>query len=388
MNARHYGTIGAREVMWWAVASFLGLGRLTFPREFVTSSGMGAAYAFALMCALTYGSTLLIVFVMRHFPGQSAIDVAVMSLGWVGRVFESLMGAIMTLILAETYRLFAFMLHESMLQHTPAWVILALAAIAAAYGTKAGVEAVSRSLQLLTPLFLVIAIVGFIPAYWGVRLTFLIPHWAGWRPELLGTYRGVFILSGLQNVFIFAGFARPHGFRKSVIAGITVDLAVLALVFAATVGSFGVDTLPLVSWPGALIARAVDLHGFYIERIGYVSMIAVTGAVILFLIQTTLTSAIAITQILALKPRAYPTVGYALVALSAGGALLIPNVTVAEAIAVTLVSPLTLFMLLLKPVVLWVASAVSLKKAGGGDTPSASWRRRGEPRPALRGTAR
>ena len=349
--------------MWWAAASFLGLGRFTFPRDLVASAGMGAAYAFFLVCAVAYGSSLLILGLMRRHPGWTAIEIAAASLGWAGRIFESLMGAIMLLVLAEGYRLFVFLLHESTLPHTPGWALLVLAAVATAYGMAVGVLPVSRTLQFLVPLLAAISVVGFVPALANVRVAFLIPHWTGWRREITGVYRGSFILAGLQCLFIYSGFARQPGrLRREVLAGVTLNMAILAFVFVTTMGSFGADAMPLVSWPAPMIARAIDLHGFYLERIGYISMIAVIGAIVLFLIETTLVTAIAFTQTLALRPSSHTAVGYVVVAATAIGALFIPNVNVAEYIAVNIVSPLTLFMLVVKPVLLWAASKAFLRK--------------------------
>ena len=358
-----FGRVSPPEVLWWTTVGFLGLGRFTFPRELVGYSGMGAVYGFAMLCAVAYGSGLLIVALMRRFPGWTAIEIAVATMGTGGRVFEFVMGSIMLLILAEAYSLFAFLLRESTLPFTPVWAVLALAGAAVAYGMAVGVEAISRTLRILGPFFLAVALAGATLIFTRARLTMMIPHWTGWGPELRGAYSAVYILSGLQSVFIFSGFAPSGSLRRGVLLGLTTAFTVLVAVLFGTIGSLGVDALPLITWPAAMLARALDVPGFYVERVGFISMIAVIGSVLLFLIETTVVVAVAMTQTLALPNSAYRLVGGGVVVLTVIGAILIPNVSAAEYIARSVVSPLTLFMLLAKPLILAAAVWAAVHRA-------------------------
>lgn len=348
--------IAGRDIVWWTSTSFTALGLFTFPRDMVSAAGFGWPYALAAEVGVAALSSWLILRQQERFRGLTPVEAAMRTMGRAGQAMEMLMGLIMLLILTYAYASFGSLFHETTLQLTPQWAITGAMALFVWYAASTGIRAVSRMLQLMTPLMVVLGVAIFSFAIWGVKPTFLIPHWTGIGPVLSGAYRGMFILAGLQNLFVYAAYSQDWPVDRYVFRGLSLNTAVLVVVLITTIGNFGVDALQWITWPGTFLAKSIELRGFYVERVGFLVILAWVGWVALFLMNTTLTTAMATAQLFGRKAEDFRRFVPALAVGPYVLSLLIPNQNTTEYISNAIISPLTLFMLIGKPLILLLAA--------------------------------
>lgn len=359
------GVISRRDVTWWIASSCVGVDLFSFPRFLVLHSGLGAVYSFTGEMFLVAVSTWLVLAFMQRNPGRTTVQIAIDAMGWPGRIFAFLMGLIMLLTLAESYRFLADVMRETSLQRTPLWAITLMTAAAVAYISALGLVPVSRTLQVVSPFLLAAGVGIFLLTLGGVRTYFLIPHWTGWQPIMAGGYTQFFIFAGLQNVHIFHAFVGRARVGRAMALGLALNAAILFFILAGSVGTFGVDALKHVTWPNPFLERSVSVHGFYVRRIGFFSFLAGVGWVTMFLSVTTLLTSIGFSQVLGMRPAGYRSVLPFVVLLPVTVALFIPDEPTAQVIATRWLSPLTLFMLLGEPILLWGAEILFGRRRRG-----------------------
>ncbi|MBE3589310.1 MAG: GerAB/ArcD/ProY family transporter [Firmicutes bacterium] len=348
--------ITGRDVVWWTSTSFTALGLFTFPRDMIASAGFGWPFALALQLGVAAFSAWLILRQQERFRGMTPIEAAMRTMGRAGQAFEMIMAGIMLVTLTYAYASFGSLFHETTLQLTPQWAITGAMALFVWYASSTGIRAVTRMLQIMTPLMVALGVSIFSFAIWGVRPTFLMPHWTGLGSIVAGAYRGIFVLAGLQNLFIYSAYSDQWPIGRHVMLALLLNAGVLLLVLVTTLGNFGLDALTWITWPGAFLAKSIEVRGFYVERIGFLVILAWVGWVALFLVNTTLTAAMATAQIFGKSAedfrRVVPLLTLAPYALS----LVIPDQNTTEWVAKAIIAPGTLVMLILKPLLLLLAA--------------------------------
>lgn len=245
------------------------VGLVTIPRRAAQMVGTDAWLTAIVMAPLT---VLLVVTITRlglRFPNQTLIEYAPRIMGpLLGRAVGLATMAFWILVTARVARQVGDLIKTVLLDRTPLEVILLVLLLSAAYLSRHGVEPMARVAQimiLLVPPFFVMIALSLVEA----RPENLLPVLSnGPLPILRAAIDVLPQFEGLEIPLMLIPFLKIPGqaTRAGVVALTVVGLSgIMIMVAIQTV--IGVGDATEVLWPGLLVVQAVELPGFFLERL-------------------------------------------------------------------------------------------------------------------------
>lgn len=268
MNA-YEGHIGTRQGVFLIGAALVAMLFLQYP-EFLVAAGGPAGWQVAVVMTVTALALFLPIAALTHrFPGLGLAEIS-------EDVAGPLLGPLLTLlvslwlILSETLTLrnFTETFITSILPHTPPSVLIISALACVAYASHRGLEAVSRTTQILFPLILGGGFIMVIFSLPRADLSLLYPFWGyGLGSTLMG---GVYYagMAAEMIILLVLGYSFRDGkaLRQSGIYGILLFGVVASLSVAILVAVFGAQDAAQSPFPMFELARLVYL-GRFLQRL-------------------------------------------------------------------------------------------------------------------------
>lgn len=267
-----------------------------------------AAWLLDLLLAVVYAHMGL------RFPGKSFVEYATSSLGrWVGKPVGFMFPLYFLFISALLLRAISAIMVSLYLPGTPPLAISIGAILVVAYGARGGLEVVARAAEVMSPIFVIVAVVVLAFAYNLAKPEYL--------PPLLES--GIMpVLSAVPLVLSFVGICITMGMlqayqddpRKVWLAkfvALTTGCAIMigTIVLAAAVLSPGAAAD--VRYPDLALARLVAIGEFF-ERLEALWVVVAIGASVLTMAILTWAGALGIAQTFGLKesrPLVFPLAG-------------------------------------------------------------------------------
>ena len=252
------------------LASFVGLGVFTFPRDLTEQDPLVMWPAFALVCAMGAVGLAASLWLLRRLPTLRVVDAYAVVMGRAGGAAAILLIGANFCLAIILVRSIGDLMHALFLVRTPPALIGGALAAAAVYTASAGVQVMARALPIVVTLFLLVLIVAVPLGFRTVSYPFVeLPH--VWDPS--GT-----VANAAVAAYTFFGFNEVQNLRAHVApddgvhgrSWMAYATAVLLLAFglflvAGTFTPWGTTDL---AWPLAAQLRLLDLPGFFIDRLG------------------------------------------------------------------------------------------------------------------------
>lgn len=244
-------------------------GLTTFPRRAAQEVGPDAWLSVIVAAIVAIVMVAVVTKLSLRFPEQTFVEYAPRIVGsWLGRAIGLAALAVWILIAARVSRQVGDLVKTVFLDRTPLEIILLVLLLAAAYLSRHGVEPIVRVAQIIiltTPLSFGLFALALVEA----RPENLLPVLSnGPLPVLRAGVAAVSQFEGFELPLMLIPFLRAlrHATKAGVAALAVVGFsAVLVMVTVQSV--FGAQDASEVLWSGALVVQAVELPGFFLERL-------------------------------------------------------------------------------------------------------------------------
>lgn len=262
------GHIGTRQGIFLVGTVLVSMLFLQYPEYLIDAGGPAGWQVAIVMTATAVLLFLPIAVLVRRFPSQGLAEISETVAGPVVGPLLTLLVA-MWLILAETLTLrnFTETFIAAILPHTPPSLLIVVVVGCVVYASHRGLEAVSRTTQILFPLIL---IGGFIMLAFSMPRTdgaLLFPFWGhGLGSTLMGgAYYGGMCAEVIILLVMGYNFRDAKSLRQAGLWGILLFGLVATIAVAVMVAVFGAQDAAQSPFPMFQLARLVYL-GRFLQR--------------------------------------------------------------------------------------------------------------------------
>ncbi|MHB8926193.1 MAG: GerAB/ArcD/ProY family transporter [Bacillota bacterium] len=264
-----WGHIGQPEFIATITLLIAGKVFLTFPAtltERAKTSGWIVTTIGALVAA---AGVLVIISLMNRFPDYSLARVSISLAGPVIGSLLNLALSLFFLVLAATIlREAAETLVIGILPTTPLSVLVAVMALVVAYGAYLGIEAVSRTVFLLSPwlMGLLAAIVLSDATFFDFQR--LLPVWSTRPADViwLGVVRSVLYGEVVSVAFLYPALRRKRPILGGTLLSMGLAWVIITGIMVSTVATFGVTGAARTAFPIYFMARLIHF-GRFLQRV-------------------------------------------------------------------------------------------------------------------------
>lgn len=271
--------ISGTQLWIFIVLTVIGVGVFSLPGQTAESVGPDSWIVIILGGLIGLLDFFLICALIRRFPNETLVDIAVKVLGkYIAIPFLVLFWVYMLMVAAMTLRVFGEVVKMSILTRTPIEVILISLLVLVFILSRGGVEPLVRFDQVVFPI--VISIIFFMVIFALPRSDFsnLLPFLRSNPVKIAeGTYQTVYSFGGFEFVLLIVPFIKKPGkiFKPGIIS-FSVIIGVYLAVVILSLAKFGADDVTKLTWPVLTMLRTIEIPGSFIERSEGVIMTAWT----------------------------------------------------------------------------------------------------------------
>jgi spore germination protein KB len=312
------GKISTNQYVWLLFSIITSFSTLQVVGRLIYHAGRDSWLSVALAWLADVILAVVYAYLGLRFPGESMVQYSISILGgfW-GRIVGALFSLFFLISASVFIRGLCTLLSNGFFPNTPINVIIIVCFLIVGIGVKKGLEAFSRTSEILGPLYLLSFVVLFSLVIPFIHFDNLKPQlYNGFMPSLTGA---PYILSFI-SICIMMGMFIPYcnkpanGFLGKFIA-VTMGALALLLLVAFGIGAFGAERAGNEVNVGLELARQISL-GKTIQRLEVVWLMVSVAAGIMSSISLIWAFSLGISQIAGLstyKPLAFPSVLFAFI---------------------------------------------------------------------------
>ena len=250
--------------------TIIGVGILSLPRVVVEGAGPDHLIVIALAAVLALVMGLIMVVLVKKFPGQTLAEFSEQLVGKVaGKILTAGFGLYFLIFAAIEVRVFGEVTKQYLLFQTPIEVLSITILVLAVYLARSGIEPIARMAEIIFPIATVIAIVTVLPIIGELDLSYIKPILRTPPWTIIKTVPTVFFsYIGIETMLLFSGFVKD---TKKITRSVFLTIGLVTWFYLSvtwiTVGRFGLVETTHIVWPVLELFKTVDIPGAFIENI-------------------------------------------------------------------------------------------------------------------------
>jgi spore germination protein KB len=263
-------TISASQFIHLTVLFIIGSSTLIAPPLVVADAKQDAWIS--VLIAFIIGLLLVLLYsvIARRYPDLTLVEYSKVILGkWPGTVFSLLYVLYFLLLTADLLRIVGDFLTTVVMPETPIQAIETLFILTVIWGVRLGLEAFSRTAEILMPwilIFFMLLVLLLIPEMKVHHITPLLEN--GIHPVLRGAWPllGVPFLDLIVFLMIAPNVKKSASIFRHLTLGVTIGGFLLFLITILSILVLGPDYIVRLNYPVFELAQKIDI-GLFIQRI-------------------------------------------------------------------------------------------------------------------------
>lgn len=252
------------------IASVLGVGILSLPRELAKSSGPDGAI---LIIIGTLISILLITIytkLMLKFKGQTIVEIMDQILPKpITKIIEMIFVVYYLILAATIVRIFADVIKMFLLQNTPLEFIILSILLTIVYIVRKGIEGISRLVQVVLPLVIIPFFFLLLSLLMNLDFTNMYPLF---RLNVMDILKGLktvlFSFIGIDVILISTAYVNDtKKILRYNISAISFLGLIYLIIFIMVISQFGVEHTEDLLWPTLFLMKTIDIPGSFLENV-------------------------------------------------------------------------------------------------------------------------
>ncbi|MGG1660618.1 GerAB/ArcD/ProY family transporter [Brevibacillus sp. NRS-1366] len=245
----------------------VGIGVLTMPRELAEVAGTDGWISLIFGWILALLASLLIINIMKRYPGYTIIDLLPLFLGkWLGKAGIFIVALYCALALIVVTSNTVAIINVWILTQTPGYIVVILFAIPIYYIVRGGLRVIGRYSELIFYITLwmpVVLLTLFKDTHW---LHFLPVLKEGIQPVLQATRSTVLSFLGFELAFFLYPFLQKKQYAAlGIVVANTLSLLVFLSVTLFCFAFFSPDEISQYTWPTLNLWKVIEYR--FLERI-------------------------------------------------------------------------------------------------------------------------
>lgn len=273
------------EYLFTILAATFTVGLLSYPSILVGGAGRSWPLPVLIDLGLTFVGLWASLRLSLTFPGRTLIEYGPRIIGrWAS-------GAVILAYIA-LHGYFGFTVTERLVQslhpfvlfYTPSPVISAILVLVAYYIAANGLKGLARTCVVIIPLAYLLGLAAIALAYARVEVINLTPSLTVSIGSILKTsYQSYGTFTGFHHLLLLAAFVdQPLRRLRLAYHAFWITVVLLLVYTLSVIGTLGVDTPRHILWPGLVMMQTVRFPGVFIERLGFLMIVARAAQVALY----------------------------------------------------------------------------------------------------------
>lgn len=261
--------ISVKQIMVLLILNMFGAASLVTPRVASEYANQDGWLLIIGACILAIIYSFFITRLARRFPQHTFREYSEIILGKPLAIILSVIFLVKLMILgAFELRIFGELTNQMLLNRTPIEIVLILILIVAVYLGRKGYEVRARMGEMLIYLALIPIIIVFVFGIFSVEITNLAPFLVTDKVDIIkGSYAVSVRFLSIELILLAASFVtEPQKLTKACTKSVIVVALMHLVIFAITVGVFGVRETNNHIWPVIPMMKVITLPKFFIDR--------------------------------------------------------------------------------------------------------------------------
>lgn len=261
--------ISIRQLQTLLILDVFGTGVIILPRIAAQYAAQDGWIVIIFVTLLACLQVFLITTLAKMFPNDSFLTYCskivsrplafLISAGFIVKII---------ITIALELRFFGEIIKQTLLYHTPLYVVFIAMVMVCGYVAAKGIEARARTGELLLPVLLIPIVFVFVLASFNVSFSNLQPVFSATPGEIAeAVYYCGYSYSGIEFLLlVFPYLNNPKRARKASLHAVLFIGLLMILITVVTIAQFGPVDVIRQQWPVLSMMSLIDFPGAFIER--------------------------------------------------------------------------------------------------------------------------